>query len=101
MTRAESIDVTRLLKAWGGGDELALEQLVPVVYNELHRMAQRYMRRENPEASMQATALVHEAYLRLVNVTGIEWRDRAHFFAVAATMICQPARAYDRGSRGG
>lgn len=87
MTPAESIDVTRLLKAWGGGDELALEQLVPVVYDELHRMAQRYMRRENPGASMQATALVHEAYLRLVDVTGIEWRDRAHFFAVAAIMM--------------
>lgn len=87
MPPSEPIDVTRLLKAWGGGDERALEQLIPVVYDELHRMAQRYMRRESPGASMQATALVHDAYLRLVDVTGIEWRDRAHFFAVAATVM--------------
>src|SRR4051794_17817896 len=87
MTPAKSIDVTRLLKAWGGGDELALNQLAPAVYDELHRMARRYMRRENPGASIQTTALVHEAYLRLVDVTGIEWRDRAHFFAIAAVMM--------------
>jgi RNA polymerase sigma factor (TIGR02999 family) len=87
MTPAESMDITRLLKAWGGGDELAFDQLAPVVYDELHRMAQRYMRRETPGASMQATALVHEAYLRLVDVTRMNWRDRAHFFAVAATMM--------------
>jgi RNA polymerase sigma factor (TIGR02999 family) len=87
MTPAESMDITRLLKAWGGGDEFAFDQLAPVVYDELHRMAQRYMRRETPGASMQATALVHEAYLRLVDVTGMNWRDRAHFFAVAATMM--------------
>ena len=87
MTPGESIDVTGLLKAWGGGDELALERLAPVVYDELHRMAQRYMRQEHPGASMQATALVHEAYLRLVDVNGIEWRDRAHFFAVSAMMM--------------
>jgi RNA polymerase sigma-70 factor, ECF subfamily len=87
MTPAKSVDVTRLLKAWGGGDELALNQLAPAVYDELHRMARRYMRRENPGASIQTTALVHEAYLRLVDVTGIEWRDRAHFFAIAAVMM--------------
>jgi RNA polymerase sigma factor (TIGR02999 family) len=87
MTPGESIDLTRLLKEWGGGDELALERLAPVVYDQLHRMAQQYMRQEHPGASMQATALVHEAYLRLVNVTGIEWRDRAHFFAVSARMM--------------
>ena len=103
MPTTEPIDVTRLLKAWGGGDELALEQLIPVVYDELHRMAQRYMRRENPGASMQATALVHDAYLRLVDVTGIEWRDRAHFFAVAATvmrrLLVDAARARVAGRR--
>ena len=87
MTPGESIDVTGLLKAWGAGDELALERLAPVVYDELHRMARRYMRQEHPGASMQATALVHEAYLRLVNVNGMEWRDRAHFFAVSAMMM--------------
>ena len=87
MTPGESIDITRLLKAWGGGDELALERLAPVVYDELHRMAQRYVRQEDPGASMQATALVHEAYLRLVDLTRVEWRDRAHFFAVSAMMM--------------
>jgi len=87
MALAESVDVTGLLKAWGGGDELALERLAPVVYDELHRMAQRYMRQEHAGASMQATGLVHEAYLRLVDVNGIEWRDRAHFFAVSAMMM--------------
>ena len=87
MTPGESIDFTGLLKAWGGGDELALERLAPVVYDELHRMAQRYMCQEHPGASMQATELVHEAYLRLVDVNGIEWRDRAHFFAVSAMMM--------------
>lgn len=103
MTPGEIIDVTRLLKAWGGGDEVALEQLVPLVYKELHRMAQRYMGRENPGASIQATALVHEAYLRLVDVTGIEWKDRAHFFAVAAMMmrriLVDAARARVAGER--
>jgi RNA polymerase sigma-70 factor (ECF subfamily) len=87
MTPARSIDVTRLLKAWGGGDQIAMDRLAPVIYDELHRMARRYMRRENPGASIQATALVHEAWLRLVDVTGVEWRDRAHFFAVSAVMM--------------
>jgi RNA polymerase sigma factor (TIGR02999 family) len=80
-------DVTRLLRAWSGGDEIALEQLAPIVYDELRRMARRYMHRENPGASIQATALVHEVYLRLVDVTGIEWKHRAHFFAVSAMMM--------------
>jgi RNA polymerase sigma factor (TIGR02999 family) len=87
MTPAQSLDITRLLRAWGGGDELALQLLTPIVYGELHRMARRYMRRENPGASIQTTALVHEAWLRLVDVNDIEWRDRAHFFAVSAVIM--------------
>jgi RNA polymerase sigma-70 factor, ECF subfamily len=87
MTPARSVEITRLLKAWGGGDGSALDRLTPLIYDELHRMARRYMRRENPGASIQATALVHEAYLRLVDVTDVEWTDRAHFFAVSATMM--------------
>jgi RNA polymerase sigma factor (TIGR02999 family) len=87
MTPARSVDITRLLKAWGGGDESALHRLAPVIYEELHRMARRCMRRENPGGSIQATALVHEAWLRLVDVTGVEWTDRTHFFAISATMM--------------
>jgi RNA polymerase sigma-70 factor, ECF subfamily len=105
MTPARSVDITRLLKAWGGGDESALDELAPVIYDELHRMARRCMRRENPGASIQATALLHEAYLRLVDVTGVKWTDRAHFFAVSATMmrriLVDAARARVTARRGG
>src|ERR1700720_4367083 len=87
MTPARSVEITLLLKAWGGGDETALDRLAPVIYDELHRMARRCMRRENAGVSIQATALVHEAYLRLVDITGVEWTDRAHFFALSATMM--------------
>jgi RNA polymerase sigma factor (TIGR02999 family) len=105
MTPARSVDITRLLKAWGGGDESALGRLAPLIYDELHRMARRYMSREIAGASIQATALVHEAYLRLVDVTGVEWTDRAHFFAVSATMmrriLVDAARARVTARRGG
>jgi RNA polymerase sigma-70 factor (ECF subfamily) len=87
MEPARSSDITGLLRAWGGGNELALNQLAPVVYEELRRMAHRYMRREHRSASIQATGLVHEAWLRLVDVTNVRWNDRAHFFAVAAMMM--------------
>ena len=79
--------ITALLSAWSGGDERARDQLVPQVYEELRRMARRYMRREHPGQTLQTTALVNEAYLRLVDVTSVSWRDRAHFFAVAAQMM--------------
>lgn len=98
-------DVTRLLRAWGDGDQGALEQLTPVVYQELHRMAARYMRGENPGNSLQPTALVNEAYLRLVDVKGVRWQDRAHFFAVSAKtmrrILVDAARARGSGKRGG
>ena len=81
---ASSEEITRLLQAWGGGDTAALESLTPLVYAELRRMARRSMRRENPGHTLQATALVNEAYLRLVDVAQVRWQDRAHFFAVAA-----------------
>jgi RNA polymerase sigma factor (TIGR02999 family) len=76
-----------LLKAWAGGDPSALDQLAPLVYKELRRMAKGYMRRERPGQTLQTTALVHEAYLRLVDVTNVDWHDRAHFFAVSAQMM--------------
>src|SRR5437879_5784884 len=79
--------VTALLRAWGQGDPQALEQLTPMVYDELHRRAQHYLARERAGHSLQATALVHEAYLRLVAVEGVRWQDRAHFFALSSQMM--------------
>src|SRR4051794_30678174 len=84
-TRAE--EITCLLKAWGSGDEGALGHLVEHVYPELRRMARRYMKDELQGNTLQATALVHEVYLRLVDVTNVEWRARAQFFAIAAQMM--------------
>ena len=82
--KADRKEVTQLLLAWSSGDESALERLTPLVYRELHRLAAVYMARERPDHTLQATALVHEVYLRLVDLQGVGWRDRAHFFAVAA-----------------
>ena len=79
--------VTDLLRAWSGGDEAALHQLVPILHRELKRIAQRYMMRERQDHTLQPTALVNEAFLRLVDVRGVEWQDRAHFFALAAQMM--------------
>ena len=82
-----SMDVTRLLRAWGAGDQAALEQLTPVVYAELRRRAHSYMKNERPDHTLQTTALANEAWLRLVNVSTVDWKDRAHFFAIAAHMM--------------
>jgi len=79
--------LTQLLRAWSDGDEDALEQLVPLVYEELHRLAQRCMADERPGHTLQATALVNEAYLRLANSEPAGFRDRAHFFAVSARVM--------------
>jgi RNA polymerase sigma-70 factor, ECF subfamily len=80
-------DVSKLLRAWSGGDQGALERLTPIVYDELHRLARRYMRRERPGHSLQTTALVNEAYMRLADYKRIEWQDRAHFLAVSAQVM--------------
>ena len=80
-------EVSGLLRAWSDGDHGALDRLTPIVYNELHRLAQRYMRRERPGHSLQATALVNEAYMRLVNYKAMQWQNRAHFFAVSAQLM--------------
>lgn len=79
--------VTELLVAWSGGDEAALEKLVPLVYDELRQLARRYMGGERPGHMLQTTALVNEAYLRLVNWREVRWQNRAHFFAVSAQMM--------------
>jgi len=82
-----SHEVTRLLKAWSVGDEGALEKLTPLVYRQLHGIAQRYMAGERIGHTLQATALVNEAYLRLVDCGKVNWQDRAHFFAVSAQLM--------------
>ncbi len=87
MTAPSPEEVTQLLLAWSQGNEAALEQLTPHVYGELRRLARRYMRRERPGQTIQTTALVHEAYLRLIEAKNIRWQDRAHFFAVSAKMM--------------
>jgi RNA polymerase sigma factor (TIGR02999 family) len=80
-------DITNLLKAWSGGDPAALNELSKQVYDELRRMARRHMKGERRDNTLQTTALVHEVYLRLVDVTNVEWRQRAQFFAIAAQMM--------------
>jgi len=87
MRPSDSAEVTRLLLAWGTGDEAALEQLVPVVYRELRRMARRYMAGERPGHTLQASALVNEAYLKLVDVRQTQWQNRAQFFGVCARLM--------------
>lgn len=82
-----SAEITRLLKAWGHGDSAALDRLTPLVYERLHRMARTYMRNERPGHTLQATALVNEAFLRLVDARDLDWTDRAHFFAVSARVM--------------
>jgi RNA polymerase sigma-70 factor (ECF subfamily) len=80
-------EVSGLLRAWGGGDRAALDRLTPIVYEELRRLASHYMRGERPGHSLQATALVNEAYVRLVDYKGMQWQNRAHFFAVSAQLM--------------
>jgi RNA polymerase sigma factor (TIGR02999 family) len=87
MSEPSSHEVTSLLQAWCAGQEGALDRLMPLVYEELHSAAQRYMRQENSANTLQATALIHEVYLRLVDVAGISWQNRSHFFAVCAKMM--------------
>jgi RNA polymerase sigma factor (TIGR02999 family) len=100
-----SRDVTALLRAWGKGDESALEHLTPLVYDQLHRIARNHMAREQGGHTLQTTALIHEAYLRLVDVRGVQWQDRAHFFAISAQLmrriLIDFARSRDSQKRGG
>jgi len=102
---ADSVDITGLLKSWGQGDQRALEQLTPLVYAQLRSMARRCMRNERSGMTLQSTALVHEAYLRLVNMHEVDWHDRAHFFALSAQImrriLIDAARARAASKRGG
>ena len=96
---------TELLLAWGRGDKAALDLLVPMVHQELARMARRFMADERPHRTIQATALVNEAYLRLIQIDRVQWQNRAHFFAVAARLmrriLIDGARARAKDKRGG
>jgi len=83
----DSPDVTQLLRAWGDGNRDALDRLTPLVYKELHRSAKRYMAREHPGHTLQATALINEVYVRLVDVKQVTWQNRAHFFGVCAQIM--------------
>ena len=101
----EAADVTVLLRAWSAGDLRALDQLAPILHAELKRIAHRCMVGERKEHTLQPTALVNEAFLRLVNINGVQWQDRAHFFALSARMmrriLVSYATARGTGKRGG
>jgi RNA polymerase sigma-70 factor, ECF subfamily len=98
-------EVTLLLQDWCRGDQAALDRLVPLVYDELHRLAHIYMVRERPGHTLQTTALVNEAYLRLIDADRVEWKDRVHFFAISANVmrriLVEFARARGSQKRGG
>jgi len=105
MVRPRSAAITALLRAWSGGDQVTLERLAALVYDELHRMARHYMKNEHTGHTLQATALVNEVYLRLVDLKNVDWRQRAQFFAITAQMmrriLVDAARARGSNKRGG
>ena len=105
MTAASSSEITGLLVEWGNGNQAALERLLPLVEQELHRLAHSYMRREDRDHTLQTTALVNEAYLRLIDQNKTRWQNRAHFFGIAARImrriLLNYARDQNRKKRGG
>jgi RNA polymerase sigma factor (TIGR02999 family) len=100
-------EITQLLKDWSGGDQAALDRLMPLVYDELHRLAHQYMRREQPGHILQTSALINEAYLRMIDQPQISWENRSHFFGIAARVmrriLVDAARKRNsaKGDRGG
>ena len=105
MFTSSNKNVSELLAAWSNGDQTALDQLTPLVYDELHRLARRHMRRESPGHTLQTSALVNEAYLRLVDQKKVHWQNRSHFFGIAAQLmrriLVDHARSHRRAKRGG
>ena len=103
MSRA-SAEVTRLLKEWSNGEEQALDRLVPQIHSELRKLAASYLRKERPDHTLQPTALVNEAFLKLVDQRAVKWQNRAHFFGIAAQamrrILVDYARAHAAGKRG-
>jgi RNA polymerase sigma factor (TIGR02999 family) len=102
---SRSPDITEILQDWSDGNRDALDALMPLVYGELHRQASRYLNRERPDHTLQTTALINEAYLRLVDQKEVKWQNRAHFFAIAAQamrrILVDHARTKHREKRGG
>jgi RNA polymerase sigma factor (TIGR02999 family) len=100
-----SEEVTELLQAWSRGEQAAFDKLAPIVYTELRRLARRYMARERPDHTLQPTALVHEAYMRLADLRHLHWKNRIHFFAVSSQVMRRVlvdfARSRERRKRGG
>jgi len=92
-------DVTQLLVAWSNGDQAARDQLMPVVYQELHRLAHHYMKRESPGHTLQTSALVNEAFVRLVDQRNVQWQNRAHFFGIASQMMRRVLVDYARNRK--
>ncbi len=105
MTEPSRHEITQLLRAWSHGQKTAPEQLMPLVYDELHRLASRQMSRERTDHTLQTTALVHEAYLKLIDASVVDWNDRAHFFALSAKVMRRVlvdwARSHRSLKRGG
>src|SRR5215469_154835 len=105
MAAASKKPITELLVAWSDGDQAALEKLTPLVYDELHRLAHRYMGQERPGHMLQTSALVNEAYVRLIDWKNVRWQNRAHFFAVSAQLmrriLVDYARSHNYAKRGG
>jgi RNA polymerase sigma-70 factor (ECF subfamily) len=101
----KSKEITRILQEWSGGNQEALDALLPLVYAELHRQASRYLRRERRDHTLQTTALIHEAYLKLIDQHEVNWQNRAHFFGIAAQamrrILVDYARSRHRAKRGG
>ncbi len=96
MATSQARDITQLLRAWGRGDEQALERLTPLVYDELRKSAKRQMARERDGHTLQTTALINEVYLRLVDLDSLAWQDRAHFFAICARLMRRILTDYAR-----
>jgi RNA polymerase sigma factor (TIGR02999 family) len=105
MEKSSPSELTELLIGWGNGDETALDRLMPIVDRELHRIAHFHMTREDPGHTLQTSALVNEAYLKLINQRDVKWQNRAHFFAIAAKLmrriLLDHAKAQHRAKRGG
>lgn len=105
MTTPSPQEVTALLVDWSKGDQAALDKLMPLVYEELHRLARHYMRMERPGHTLQTTALINEAYVRLIDQQNVPWQNRAHFFGIAAQLmrriLVDHARSHNRAKRGG
>ena len=102
---SEASNITEMLREWSGGNREVLDDLMPLVYDELHRQARRFLSRERPDHTLQTTALIHEAYIKLVDQREVNWESRTHFFAIAANLmrriLVDYARAKNRDKRGG